>query len=76
MLYHRVDAAKHMCPKDLDYIYGAVKDLNPDYGFAAGARPFYFQEVIDFGNCNHITYFLSCICVWTLSKRLIGLDLN
>ncbi|KAJ8925515.1 hypothetical protein NQ315_009354 [Exocentrus adspersus] len=45
----RIDAAKHMWPEDLKAIYGAVKDLNTDHGFARGARPFFYQEVIDFG---------------------------
>ncbi|KAJ8925514.1 hypothetical protein NQ315_009353 [Exocentrus adspersus] len=39
----RVDAAKHMSPADLEAIYGAVKDL------PSGGRPFFYQEVIDFG---------------------------
>ncbi|GLG97161.1 Alpha-amylase A [Gryllus bimaculatus] len=45
--FRSVDAAKHMWPGDLEIIYGRVKNLNTDHGFAAGARPFYFQEVID-----------------------------
>lgn len=46
---YRVDAAKHMWPKDLDVIYNRVRNLNTDYGFAPGLRPFIFQEVIDLG---------------------------
>ncbi|KAK7790983.1 hypothetical protein R5R35_005217 [Gryllus longicercus] len=42
----RVDAAKHMWPADLEYIYGRVKNLNSQY-FGNNARPFFFQEVID-----------------------------
>ncbi|GLG97162.1 Alpha-amylase [Gryllus bimaculatus] len=43
----RVDAAKHMWPEDLKYIYSKVKNLNTNHGFAANTRPFFFQEVID-----------------------------
>ncbi|KAF7281564.1 hypothetical protein GWI33_004532 [Rhynchophorus ferrugineus] len=43
----RVDAAKHMWPDDLDYIFGSLHDLNTDHGFPSGARAFIFQEVID-----------------------------
>lgn len=46
----RVDAAKHMWPTDLQYIYGKARDLNTEHGFSSGARPFFFQEVIDMGN--------------------------
>lgn len=45
----RVDAAKHMWPKDLQAIYGMAKDLNTDHGFSSGSRPFFYQEVIDLG---------------------------
>lgn len=45
----RVDAAKHMWPSDLQAIYGQLKNLNTDYGFNSGARPFIYQEVIDLG---------------------------
>lgn len=45
----RVDAAKHMWPGDLEAIYGQLKNLNTDYGFSSGARPFIYQEVIDLG---------------------------
>ena len=45
----RVDAAKHMWPEDLKQIYGRIKDLNRDHGFAPGSRPFIYQEVIDLG---------------------------
>nr|CAH7722333.1 unnamed protein product [Callosobruchus chinensis] len=44
----RVDAAKHIWPKDLEAIYGSVKNLNSEF-FPEGSRPFYYQEVIDFG---------------------------
>lgn len=46
----RVDAAKHMWPEDLRVIYGRVKDLSREHGFAAGARAFIYQEVIDMGS--------------------------
>jgi alpha-amylase len=45
----RVDAAKHMSPGDLSVIFSGLKNLNTDYGFADGARPFIYQEVIDLG---------------------------
>lgn len=45
----RVDAAKHMFANDLGPIYKAVKNLNTSFGFAKGARPYIFQEVIDLG---------------------------
>nr|ABC68516.1 alpha-amylase [Blattella germanica] len=45
----RVDAAKHMWPADLQYIYSKVNNLNTDHGFPSGARPFFYQEVIDLG---------------------------
>nr|AAN77139.1 alfa-amylase [Anthonomus grandis] len=45
----RIDAAKHMWPEDLKIIYGSLNDLNTDY-FSAGSRPFFYQEVIDYGN--------------------------
>lgn len=46
----RMDACKHMKPSDLRIIYGSVKSLNKDHGYAIGARPFLYQEVIDMGN--------------------------
>ncbi|KAG5345668.1 AM4N amylase, partial [Acromyrmex charruanus] len=46
---YRVDAAKHMWPEDLKVIYSRVKNLNPKYNFPSGARPYVFQEVIDYG---------------------------
>ncbi|GJQ73900.1 hypothetical protein Trydic_g18834 [Trypoxylus dichotomus] len=45
----RIDAAKHMWPSDLNVIYNRVKDLNTDFGFAPGTRPYIYQEVIDLG---------------------------
>ncbi|RZC34112.1 Alpha-amylase domain containing protein, partial [Asbolus verrucosus] len=46
----RIDAAKHMWPQDLEYIYLKLRNLNVKFGFASGSRPFIFQEVIDYGN--------------------------
>lgn len=46
----RVDAAKHMWPADLEAIYSQLKNLNTDFGFASGLRPYIYQEVIDLGN--------------------------
>ncbi|PNF33597.1 Alpha-amylase 1 [Cryptotermes secundus] len=45
----RVDAAKHMWPKDLQYIYSQVDNLQTSQGFDPGSRPFIYQEVIDLG---------------------------
>nr|ANG56301.1 amylase [Eriocheir sinensis] len=44
----RVDASKHMWPGDMQIIFNSLNDLSTDY-FAAGTRPFVFQEVIDLG---------------------------
>uniref|UniRef100_A0A8C6UJ36 Alpha-amylase n=1 Tax=Neogobius melanostomus TaxID=47308 RepID=A0A8C6UJ36_9GOBI len=44
----RVDACKHMCPADLQAVYGRLRNLNTKR-FPGGARPFIFQEVIDLG---------------------------
>nr|CAD7395053.1 unnamed protein product [Timema cristinae] len=44
-----VDAVKHMSPSDLGPIYDAVKNLSSVNGFKDGARPFFYQEVIDLG---------------------------
>lgn len=52
----RVDAAKHMWPSDLEVIYGRVRNLNTHFGFAAGARPYMYQEVIDLGGGNGFRY--------------------
>ncbi|XP_068908250.1 alpha-amylase-like isoform X3 [Tenebrio molitor] len=46
----RVDAAKHMWPRDLDYIYSKLDNLNVKFGFVSGSRPFIFQEVLDDGH--------------------------
>lgn len=54
----RVDAAKHMWPSDLEAIYGSVKDLSTDHGFASGTRPFFYQEVIDLGKYTLLIFFI------------------
>lgn len=38
-----------MWPSDLEQVYPKVRNLNPDFGFPQGARPFFTQEVIDLG---------------------------
>lgn len=45
----RVDAAKHMWPNDLKEIYSRLKNLNTRHNFPKDARPYIFQEVIDYG---------------------------
>ncbi|XP_034951009.1 alpha-amylase 2-like [Chelonus insularis] len=45
----RIDAAKHMWPQDLHVIYSRLHDLNTEYGFRKGSRPYIYQEVIDMG---------------------------
>ncbi|XP_068620034.1 alpha-amylase 2-like [Battus philenor] len=45
----RIDAAKHMWPQDLRIIYDRLKNLNTAHGFPANARPYIYQEVIDYG---------------------------
>ncbi|KAJ4444269.1 hypothetical protein ANN_06061 [Periplaneta americana] len=46
----RIDAAKHMWPSDLEYVYNQVNNLNTEHGFANDSRPFFYQEVIDMGD--------------------------
>ena len=38
-----------MWPMDLSAIYGRLKHLNTQFGFAESSRPFIYQEVIDLG---------------------------
>lgn len=38
-----------MWPTDLKAIYSNFKDLNTEFGFSPGSRPFIYQEVIDLG---------------------------
>lgn len=45
----RADAMKHMEPRDLENIFGRLNNLNTNFGFAAGSRPFIVGEVIDHG---------------------------
>lgn len=44
----RIDAAKHMWPKDLEAIYGGLKNLKTP-AFDNNSKPFIYQEVIDPG---------------------------
>lgn len=45
----RIDKAKHMWPIDCREIYSQVNNLNTDFDFPRGARPFFYQEVSDMG---------------------------
>ncbi|XP_012251560.2 alpha-amylase A-like isoform X1 [Athalia rosae] len=45
----RIDAAKHMWPRDLMAIFCSLNNLNTNHGFRLGSRPFIYQEVIDNG---------------------------
>ncbi|XP_041985036.1 alpha-amylase 2-like [Aricia agestis] len=45
----RIDAAKHMWPEDLRIIYDRLHNLNTAHGFPENARPYIYQEVIDYG---------------------------
>ncbi|KAK0174983.1 hypothetical protein PV327_008769 [Microctonus hyperodae] len=45
----RIDAAKHMWPSDLNFIYSRLKNLSTNHGFQSGKRPYIYQEVIDMG---------------------------
>lgn len=45
----RVDAMKHMEPADLANIFGRLKNLNTNFGFAANSKAFIVGEVIDNG---------------------------
>jgi alpha-amylase len=45
----RADAMKHMEPSDLQVIFGRLKTLNTNFGFAANSRAFVVGEVIDHG---------------------------
>lgn len=38
-----------MWPEDLRIIYGRLNNLNTDHGFPDNARPYIYQEVIDYG---------------------------
>jgi alpha-amylase len=50
----RVDAAKHMWPADMGEIFKRLHNLNTEHGFAANARPFIYQEVIDMSDSEPI----------------------
>lgn len=45
----RVDASKHMWPRDLTIIYSRLNRLNTSFGFPKNSPPFIYQEVIDLG---------------------------
>ncbi|KAL6261440.1 hypothetical protein P5V15_006532 [Pogonomyrmex californicus] len=45
----RIDAAKHMWPRDLEAIYKKIKRLSPKNGFPKNAESYIYQEVIDLG---------------------------
>ncbi|XP_043258991.1 alpha-amylase 2-like [Colletes gigas] len=53
----RMDAAKHMWPEDLNTIYSRLNNLSVEHGFPANARPFIFQEVIDYGSHEAVSKF-------------------
>lgn len=46
----RVDSARYMWPRHIRAILAEVKDLNTDFGFPAGSRPFLLLEIADFGS--------------------------
>lgn len=48
----RIDAAKHIWPSDLKYIYSKLNNLNTEYGFPPNTKPYIYQEVIDRGVNN------------------------
>ncbi|XP_034249941.1 alpha-amylase B-like isoform X2 [Thrips palmi] len=52
----RVDAAKHMWPQDLKKIFERVHNLSEEHGFPANTRPFLYQEVIDMGIGEAVSY--------------------
>jgi alpha-amylase len=62
--FYRIDAAKHMWPGDLRFIYDSLRNLSTSHGFPSGARPYIYQEVIDFGgeavSRNEYTTLASC----------------
>lgn len=45
----RIDAAKHMWPHDLEYIFNNLHNLNTEHKFPPNSRPYIYQEVIDYG---------------------------
>lgn len=57
----RVDAAKLIWPQDLAVIFGRLNDLPTDQGFAAGAKPFIFQEIISLGIVSYSSLFVVTI---------------
>ena len=53
----RFDIMKHMWPQDLENIWGRLKTLNVNYGFAANSKPFVVGEVYDDGTVTGDEYF-------------------
>ncbi|KAK9871279.1 hypothetical protein WA026_011549 [Henosepilachna vigintioctopunctata] len=45
----RIDAAKHIHPNDLRVIFSRLKNLNTEYDFSSGSRPFIYQEIPGLG---------------------------
>jgi len=52
----RVDIMKHMWPQDVANIWGRLKFLNTNYGFAANSRVFVVGEVYDDGTVTGVEY--------------------
>lgn len=70
----RIDAAKHMWPEDLRIIYDGLHNLNTNHGFPPGARPYVYQEVIDFGGEAISRYEYTSLAAVTEFK--FGLELS
>lgn len=66
----RIDAAKHMWPKDLQKIYSGLNNLTTDT-FPANASPFIYHEVIDLGNEAVKKFVNFCFLFRSRHKRLI-----
>ncbi|XP_044734694.1 alpha-amylase-related protein-like [Chrysoperla carnea] len=72
----RFDAAKHMLPSDLKYIYNSVKNLRVDHGFPENARAFITQEVSDFGDPNEPIKREEYIPLGTVTEFRNGVELT
>ncbi|XP_037899261.1 alpha-amylase 1-like [Glossina fuscipes] len=46
----RIDAAKHVWPKDMKHIFDSLDNLNVDFNFSIGSRPFFYHDVVDMGS--------------------------
>lgn len=44
-----MDAVKHMEPDDVDKIFKATDNVNPNAGFVSGARPYVYVEFFGLG---------------------------